>query len=190
MDRLIPSRQAASPRRRRILKRFSRNARGSVAIEFAALALPFSMLVFAVLESGISFAAQQVLSNVADDVARQFRTGQITAATIDEDDLRQYVCNSLEIVVTKGCPGLEIDLRPHDSFAAAAAMTIPFTPAGDLDISKFKIELGKATSKNQLRIFYRWPVMTDFLRKSMSNLPNGKTLHYATVTWQNEGFDD
>jgi hypothetical protein len=32
--------------------------------------------------------------------------------------------------------------------------------------------------------------MTDFMRKSMSNLQGGKTLLYASVTWQNEPFDD
>ena len=41
-----------------------------------------------------------------------------------------------------------------------------------------------------LRVFYRWPVMTDFMSKSMSNLKGGKTLHFASVTWQNEPFDD
>ena len=33
-------------------------------------------------------------------------------------------------------------------------------------------------------------VMTDFLAKSMANLKNNKTLHFASVTWQNEPFDD
>ena len=41
-----------------------------------------------------------------------------------------------------------------------------------------------------LRVFYRWPVITDFMSKAMSNLKGGKTLHFATVTWQNEPFDD
>jgi Flp pilus assembly protein TadG len=54
------------PVRVNALRRFVNNARGSIAIEFAALAIPFSLLVFAILESCISFAAQQVLSNVAD----------------------------------------------------------------------------------------------------------------------------
>lgn len=181
---------AKDERPRGVFRRFTRNAKGSVAIEFAALAIPFSMLVFAVLESSISFAAQQVLTNIADDVARQFRTGQIRTATIDAQELREKICDSLEIVVTKDCPGLEIDLRRHDTFAQAAATRIKFTSTGDIDTTDFKIELGQSMSKNQLRLFYRWPVMTDFLRKSMSNLPDGKTLHYATVTWQNEPFED
>lgn len=177
-----------------ILRHFRRNAKGSVAIEFAMLALPFSMLVFAILESCISFAAQQVLTNITDDVARQFRTGQIKSADIDPttnpEKLREMICGPLQIVVSNGCPGLEIDLRRHDTFAQAAAARVKFKPNGDIDTSDFKIELGQSLSKNQLRVFYRWPVMTDLLRKAMSNLPDGKTLHFATVTWQNEPFDD
>ena len=185
---IILNKEEQPPRRRSILRRFTRNARGSVAIEFAALALPFSLLVFAILESCISFAAQQVLSNVADDVARQFRTGQIKAG-IEDHEVRDIVCNRLEIVVSSNCPGLVIDLKRYDTFAQAAAQRIPFKD-GDLDGDAMGFSPGKAGEINQLRVFYRWPVITDFMRKSMSNLPDGTTLHFASVTWQNEPFDD
>ncbi|TIV71909.1 MAG: pilus assembly protein, partial [Mesorhizobium sp.] len=49
---------------------------------------------------------------------------------------------------------------------------------------------GLAESINMLRVFYKWPVMTDFLAQSMANLKDKKTLHFASVTWQNEPFDD
>ncbi len=45
-------------------------------------------------------------------------------------------------------------------------------------------------SKNMLRVFYRWPVMTDIMRKSMSSLKDNKTLHFSMAVWQNEPFDD
>lgn len=179
---------------RSMFHRFRRSADGNVAIEFAALALPFCLLVFAILESCISFAAQQVMTSVTDDVARKFRTGQIRAADINPTDLqyklRDMICEPLQIVVSKGCPGLEIDLRSHATFKQAADHKVKFQPDGDLDVQDFKIALGDAQSKNQLRVFYRWPVMTDLMRKAMSNLPDGKTLHYATVTWQNEPFEE
>ena len=179
---------------RSMFHRFRRSADGNVAIEFAALALPFCLLVFAILESCISFAAQQVMTSVTDDVARRFRTGQIRAADINPTDLqyklRDMICEPLQIVVSKGCPGLEIDLRSHATFKQAADHKVKFKPDGDLDVKDFKIALGDAQSKNQLRVFYRWPVMTDLMRKAMSNLPDGKTLHYATVTWQNEPFEE
>lgn len=190
----IQDRQGIAPhpprgRARGLLSRFGRDGKGSIAIEFGMLALPFSLLVFAILESSISFAAQQLMSNVTDDVARQFRTGQIKSADITPQQLRTMICDDLQILVSADCPGLEIDLKRYDTFAEAAAKRITFKD-NDIDTTGFSVEPGQSLSKNQLRVFYRWPVMTDLLRKSMSNLGDGKTLHFATVTWQNEPFDD
>jgi Flp pilus assembly protein TadG len=186
-----PSRQATGGWRRSLLGRFVRNRKGSTAIEFTMLAIPFSMLVFAVLESCISFAAQQVMANAADDVARQFRTGQMKVSDFNDPktELRELFCERIQIVVSPGCPGLELDIRSYESFAEAAQERVVFLQ-GDIDTTGFDIAPGPAMSKNMLRAFYRWPVITDFMRKSMANLPDGKTLHFASVTWQNEPFED
>ena len=181
----------AAPRRpRSLIGRFLGNRKGAVAIEFTILAIPFAMLVFAILESCISFAGQQLMSNISDDVARQIRTGQIKAADLSEERLRGLICDELEIIVSAGCPGLEVDLREFQTFEQAAALRIEFTADGDIDTSDFEVAPGRSMTKNTLRVFYRWPVMTDFMRRSMSNLKDGKTLHFASVTWQNEPFDD
>ncbi len=177
------------PWRRRLLLPFLKDRRGSTAIEFAMLALPFSALVFAILESCISFAGQQVLSNAAEDVARQIRTGQVKAAAITETSLKTMICDRIKIMVSTGCPGLIVDLREYDTFADAAKERIKLTN-GDIDQTGFDVKPGKSQTKNMLRVFYRWPVVTDFMRKWMSNLKDGTTLHFASVTWQNEPFDD
>lgn len=174
------------------LQRFARNSDGAIAIEFAALALPFSLLVFAILESCISFAGQQLLMNATDNVARQFRTGQIRPADVEANKnlVRNKICEQLQIVVTTGCPGLLVDLKNYTTFSQAAAVKIKYTSDDDIDDTGFDIKPGKSGTINQLRAFYRWPVMTDLLRKSMSNLKGGNTLHFASVTWQNEPFED
>lgn len=174
---------------RSFLSRFLQDKKGSTAIEFVALAIPFCLLVFAILESCISFAAQQVMANATDDIARQLRTGQIRAATLTKETLHDMICGQLEIMVSDGCPGLEVDLRKFDSFADAAKVRIKITD-GKIDTTGFDVKPGGAMTRNMLRVFYPWPVMTDLMRKSMSNLNNGKTLHFATATWQNEPFDD
>ncbi|MCG6114375.1 MAG: pilus assembly protein [Mesorhizobium sp.] len=183
------SREKPAGWRRSLLSRFVRNRKGSTAIEFTLLAIPFSMLVFAVLESSISFAAQQVMANAADDIARQFRTGQIKADDFSKQEVRDLICGRMQIVVSPGCPGLEVDFRSYATFAEAAQVRVRFQN-GDLVTSDFDILPGDSMSKNMLRVFYRWPVITDFMRKSMANLPDGKTLHFASVTWQNEPYED
>ncbi|MCO5160860.1 MAG: pilus assembly protein [Mesorhizobium sp.] len=183
------SKQRAVTRKRRFL----RDRNGNVAIEFSLLAIPFSLLVFAILESCISFAGSQLLANATDNVARQLRTGQVKAAGLTEASVKQLICDQIDILVASGCPGLKIDLRQYSTFKDAAAMKIVYVGSGsekELATTNFAFNPGKSMTKNMLRVFYEWPVMTDFMRKAMSNLKGGKTLHFASMTWQNEPFDD
>ncbi|WP_292550370.1 TadE/TadG family type IV pilus assembly protein [Mesorhizobium sp.] len=174
--------------------RFRGDRRGSTALEFAMLAVPFALLVFAILESCISFAGQEVMANITDDVARQLRTGQVRQANVTEATLKAMICGRLEIMVAKDCPGLEVDLRAYPSFAAAAQAGFKIQD-GEIELTgtdpaAFTVAPGLAESINMLRVFYKWPVMTDFMAKSMANLKDGNTLHFASMTWQNEPFDD
>ncbi|WP_430682284.1 TadE/TadG family type IV pilus assembly protein [Mesorhizobium australafricanum] len=174
---------------------FFSDRRGSTAMEFAMLAIPFALLVFAILESCISFAGQEVMANITDDVARQLRTGQLQKSNVTESSIKQLICGRLEIMVAKDCPGLLVDLREYPSFADAATAGFKIVD-GDIVLTQGTgsttptVSPGLAESINMLRVFYKWPVMTDFLAKSMANLKDGKTLHFASVTWQNEPFDD
>jgi Flp pilus assembly protein TadG len=172
-----------------LTRRFLRDRRGATAIEFVALALPFCLLVFAILESCLSFAGQEVLANATDDIARRFRTGQ-DKAPITETVLKGKICDRIAFIAPGDCSAnLTVDLRQFTTFADAAKLRIVITN-GDINTSDFKVDLGKAGTKNMLRTFYRWPVITDLMKSSMSNLNDGKTLHFATATWQNEPFDD
>lgn len=187
-------------RRPGFLRKFRRDTKGSVAIEFSMLILPFALLTFAILETCISFAAQTVMANAADDVARQLRTGQLkagnTAAERSElvDRIKDLICDPLEIIVSKECPGLLIDLRSFDKFSDADQYgfvingdRVVLTP-GNIREEDFAIDPGPTMSKNMLRVFYKWPVVTDFFSKYMANVDGGKTLHFASFVWQNEPF--
>jgi len=172
--------------------RFRKDRRGSVAIEFTALAVPFALLVFAILESCIAFAGQQLIANATDDIARQIRTGQagFRAADLTETSLKQAICGRIGMLAGSDCmDNLVVDLREFTLFADAAKLRVKVNN-GVLDTTGFTVKPGKSMTKNTLRVFYRWPVITDFMRKSMSNLADGKTLLFATATWQNEPFDD
>ena len=175
---------------------FFSDRRGSTAMEFAMLAIPFALLVFAILESCISFAGQEVMANITDDVARQLRTGQLKKANVTQDSIKQLICDKMAIIVANSCADrLLVDLKEYTTFADAAAAGFKIVN-GDIVLTQgtnsatFGVSPGLAESKNMLRVFYKWPVMTDFMAKQMANLNGGNTLHFASVTWQNEPFDD
>ncbi|PSJ57897.1 TadE/TadG family type IV pilus assembly protein [Pseudaminobacter soli (ex Li et al. 2025)] len=193
----LSARKSGKRARRGLLGLFLRDASGATAIEFAMLAIPFTMLVFAILESCVSYTAQQVVSGAADDVARQFRTGQLKPDANNQAvvaaKVREMICGRLEVMVAKGCPNLFIDLRQFATFADALNIKTKLTGTGsdrDLDTSDFGINPGLAKTRNMLRVYYKWPVITDFMRASMSNIKGGKILLAATAIWQNEPFEN
>ncbi|WP_214471504.1 TadE/TadG family type IV pilus assembly protein [Mesorhizobium sp. dw_380] len=182
--------------RARFFRRFVRDRRGSTALEFALLALPFALLVFAILESCISFAGQEVMANITDDVARQLRTGQLRPADVAGSKLTTLICGKLQIIVSTDCPNqLLVDLRQYQTFADAALAGFKIQN-GDVVLMQgtssqtFANSPGPTETRNMLRVFYKWPVMTDLMARSMANLNGGRTLHFASVTWQNEPFDN
>ncbi|MEQ1955758.1 TadE/TadG family type IV pilus assembly protein [Mesorhizobium sp. CN2-181] len=170
-----------------LFRRFLVDARGATAVEFAMLALPFSVMLFVILESCISFAGSQVLANAADDVARQLRTGQIR--TIDETTLKQKVCDQIAIIVANNCPGLYVDLRNFTTFASAQTVK-KYMLSEDLNKNDFKVELGGPQTINMLRLYYKWPLITDNISELLQNGKEGKTVHFAAVIWKNEPFNN
>lgn len=164
-----------------------RDRRGATAIEFAILALPLFLLIFAVLETTVSFTAEQVMANSMDRLARQIRTGQIVPAETDQAAFRQMICEDIDIFVAAGCPDLHFDLQSYASFDDVPT-SIPFSGPGEIDTSGFKYAPGGAGSINNLRIIYEWPVYTDLMKSRIAGLDDGRVLLYTTTTWQNEPF--
>jgi Flp pilus assembly protein TadG len=167
--------------------RFRANKRGTVAIEFALIALPFFLMMFAIIEVSLSFAAQEVMANATDDVSRQLRTGQLKATDVSGTKLKTLICGKL-LMPASGCPDLVVDLQTYTAFNKVP-LTVPLTSAGDVDSTGFKNAPGGASTINQLRVFYRWPIFTDLMKTRIESIKGqGKTLLFSTATWRNEPY--
>ncbi|MCT7374524.1 TadE/TadG family type IV pilus assembly protein [Chelativorans salis] len=164
----------------KLLRRFCKDRRGSTAIEFAILALPFFVVLFAILEMCVSFAAQQVITNATDEIGRKYRTGELKPADINQQELRAMLCERISVIVSNDCPGLNFDLQSFETFQSISdelkRNPIPST---------YKYLPGEALTKNMLRVFYEWPVMTNI----MAARAGDTALLFATTTWQNEPFN-
>lgn len=168
-------------------RRLAGDRRGATAIEFAILAIPFIMLVFAVLESAVSFTAEQVMANATDKLARKIRTGEIKPATTDQAAFRALLCADIAVFVPAGCPNLKFDLQSYAKFSDVPK-SIPYSSPGVIDASGFKYAPGGAGTINNLRVIYEWPVITDIMKSKLAGLKDGKILLYTSTTWQNEPF--
>lgn len=184
------------------LREFLRSRDGTAAIEFALLAIPYFLIVFAIIETFVAFTAEQVVSNAVDTLSRQIRTGQITAANTTSQQFRQAFCNQISVLIT--CSSTEVqtpaslylDVESYSSFASMPT-TIPrkssTDPYSDLSTTGFTFTPGGAKSLNMVRAYYRWQIITDLLRPYLTNVhpTDGSASVYlivATAAFQNENY--
>jgi Flp pilus assembly protein TadG len=166
------------------LRHMQRCRDGAAAIEFAMLALPFFAVIFAILETFVAMIAEQVLANATDKMARQLRTGQISK-TITEAEFRSQLCAEIAVIIrcTEGeikvPTRLYVDLRSFTDFDKMPSKLAfkSHSTGRDIDTSGFSFSPGGPGTKNMLRVYYRWPVVTDFVRPYLTNIkPAGNSL--------------
>lgn len=197
----------APARRRGAFRAFLRSRDGTAAIEFAILAIPYFMLVFAILESFIAFTGEQLVANATDTLARKLRTGQITynlgrGTDMTEAQFRKAFCDEVSLLIK--CSATEIatpqklylDVRRFQTFADIPK-TLPRVSAAtfaDLDTSSFRYSPGGPNTINMLRAYYRWQIITDLVRPYITTIrpADGSLptdfLIVATAAFQNEKY--
>jgi Flp pilus assembly protein TadG len=168
-----------------LVRRFGRERKGSTAIEFALLAMPFFAIMFAILETSLSFATQQLLANATDRISRDVRTGNLKVADLSGTKLKDRVCGYIALMAPDNCPGLSVDIKNYKEFADVPT-AVPWGGAGTINQTGFAVTPGGPGTINHLRVFYLFPVFTDFVRAYSGS--GGKTLLLATATWRNEPF--
>lgn len=192
--------QRTEGRRGGLLRRLAGDREGVAAIEFAMLAIPFFLLAFAIIEMCVAYAAEQLLDHAVDDMARKLRTGQITFASqgatdMNADEFREAFC--AEIAIMMGCnERLYLDVQEFNDFDDMP-LGVPRedgAPFGNLEDGEFGFSPGDGNSKNMLRAYYRWPVVTNLIRPFVTNIrPEGEGLPsdyliIGTAAFQNEAF--
>lgn len=182
---------------------FSSDRRGTTAIEFGLIMVPFLGLLLGIFQIGILFFTSEGLDGAVEDAARNIYTGQAQAANITTADAFRttYLCPASGPRLLPSfidCTKLIIDVRTATSFASAdtaldfykTASTNQFCP-------------GPPGSTVIVRVAYPMPVIipiiigtntqsVGILRAGMVNdvpgNPGWKQLLLGTAVFVNEPF--
>ncbi|MHA7969354.1 TadE/TadG family type IV pilus assembly protein [Rhizobium sp. CAU 1783] len=199
---------AKSGRRRRPLwRRMLKSRDGAAAIEFAILAIPYFLIIFATIETFVAFTAEQLVSTAVNNLARELRTGNITynlgrSTDMTNVQFRAAFCDEVSILIT--CSDAEIatpsqlylDVRTFPTFGdiPTSIPRVSSAQFADIDPSSFAFTPGGAKSINMVRALYRWKVMTDLVRPYITTIrpADGSMptdfLIVATTAFQNEAY--
>ncbi|MBY5587427.1 TadE/TadG family type IV pilus assembly protein [Rhizobium leguminosarum] len=199
--------RAFAPFRFLRLRALARSRDGAAAIEFALLAIPYFLVIFAILETFVAFAAEELVSNGVDTMSRRMRTGQITynlgrTTDMNQAQFRQAFCDEISILIR--CSATEVatpsklylDVQTFSTFSAIPT-TIPKVSTdkyADINTAAFKYAPGGAGTINMLRAYYRWEITADLVRPYITTIrPTDASmprqyLIVGTSAFQNEQY--
>ncbi|MGE5536475.1 MAG: TadE/TadG family type IV pilus assembly protein [Acidobacteriota bacterium] len=167
----------------RAARRFARDQKAIAAVEFSFIAAPFFALLFAILETGIVFFAQQTFETGMADAARLIMTGQ--APTLEK--FKQTICNQTFLPNCEA--SISVSVKTYATFADTTdADTAPPMKDGKVDNDKLPFELGDASSIVVAQAYYQWPIAVPLL-DDLANLNGNQRLLVATSVFRNEPYN-
>jgi Flp pilus assembly protein TadG len=170
---------------KRQLRRFRRNRRGSAALEFALVAPLFFGMLFAILETGLMFFADQTLETATQDVSRLVFTGQAQNAGYTQAQFKDQVCARIHALFN--CDAITYDVQTFASFSSVDTTT-PINTTTNQYVPTNKFDVGGPGDVVLVRVFYEWPLYVTALGFDLSNLGDGKRLLVATAAFRNEPY--
>ncbi len=166
--------------------KFIRHQSGSVAVEFAMIALPFFLFIFALIETALIIFSSIGLDIALGEAARQIRTGQVQAAGLTRAQFQQLVCDN--------APGyfdcadkLKVDVRRFDNFSSTSFVN-PTDADGKL-ILNFSFDPGGPSDIVLARAFYVWNISAP-IGVGLANMDGNNRLLSSSAAFRNEPYNE
>ena len=167
----------------RLVARFGRARDGATTIEFAFVAIPFLLLIFAIIELGLVFLVSVTLENAVIDTGRTIRTGEVQTSGGTAATFKTAMCAQMSWVGASCSSALSIDVRTFTGFSttgSALSAAKPATPCWDP---------GGPGSIVLVRAYYNWPLITPLMQTGLQSA-GGKRMIAAASSFSNEPYSD
>jgi Flp pilus assembly protein TadG len=165
-----------------LLRRFSRAQDGAAAVEFAFVIIPFLLLVFAIIELGLTFLVSLSLENAMMNVDRQIRTGDLQTNGGTAVTFRSAVCGEMSWLGGNCQSSIILDVQVLPSFAQTSSV-----PPVKLD--KPCWNPGGPNSIVLVRGYYKWPLITPLMQQAVEGSPGDRRVAFAAV-FTNEPYSE
>ena len=173
----------------RVFRRFARAKRGSAALEFAIVAMPFFLLTIGLAEVSMIGFAQTSLDLGVSEVARQIRTGQAQMGGLGQGDIEEQICDEINNFVILECQGnLFLDVDRFNSFVDADNSENNPIQNGEFQDSGFGYTPGAPSDIVVVRAYYRWKILTPMFESVFQNVSGGERILVSTMMFRNEPY--
>ena len=170
----------------RFLRSWIKTEKGSTAIEFSMLAMPFIYILIGTMEIGLMFASNSVLDGATNEAARMIRTGQIQQSGGDPKELfEDKLCEKASALLD--CSRFQVEVVEMDHFSDYASYAATYDEDGNPEPRGFTP--GGVNSVNLVRVYYRYHLATPLIGQFLANGPNNTRMMISTVVLETEPYD-
>jgi Flp pilus assembly protein TadG len=163
--------------------------RGSVAIEFAQIGIPFIFMTVAIIELSLFFAAANMLESGVNESARMIKIGQLQQQTErpQEEVYREALCSNLAILIKCSDVDIEVVEITDGEFTSAD----DFAPVYDEDGRLVPREFNASGSEGVvlIRAATRYRLLTPLFSRIFSREPDQTIPLISTVVMKIEPYD-
>lgn len=169
------------------LRRWWRREDGVTAVEFALVAVPMFTMIMGILEMSLYFASGNILEGAAQEGGRRIRTGQVQAAEDPELAFKNFVCDSVGIMMDCTKINYQVIHVADDSFSTAENTEPEYDENGDLVPQPF--DAGNSSDVILIRAHYKWEFLTPFVGALLAgSLSQNYASHLTTVVLKTEPY--
>lgn len=173
----------------RFFGRWFGDKRGTTAVEFSLVGIPFMLMIIGTAEMALMFTAQSVLQEATYTASRLVRTGQLQK--MEEGDpqeaFRDAVCDFAELLIP--CDRIQFQVEEVPSFGDAEDLPPPeFDEDGNLEDQGF--DPGGENSVILIRVAYNYPIVTPLMQPILTNNGGLTRTMISTIVLQNEPYQE
>ncbi len=164
----------------RVLRRFKRDRKGSTAVEFALVLVPFLLLTVGTLEIALIHLSRSALTVAVEDTSRQIKTGE--GACLTATDFIADFCTNLAFSTGNCSNNTKVVVQELADFNST-----PTSINDDFDDIVSDVDNGTSDSIMALQVFHRWEVIVPLLDNALGG-DDGELILVSNLAFRNEPF--
>ena len=175
----------------RRLRDFARDRAGTAAIEFAFVAFPFLLMLFAVIELALVFLLSTSLEAAGERASREIRTGQFQTASQTAANFKTKVCGGMTWLAGNCSTALSVDVRTYTSYSLVQPLSPVKTVDGKQVFDDAEIQFATNIPPSTIvvvRSYYKWPLISPLMNQGLVRLDGGIALVSSTQTFMTEPY--
>jgi Flp pilus assembly protein TadG len=186
------SRLRLHPAARRPRRKFGRDDRGTTAIEFGFVGIPFLMMCFGIITVGLHFLTTYSLENAVERAGRLIRTGQAQQGNMTAGEFKQQICDQVASYID--CQSkMRVFVQSWSDFSSVTPQSCigpdgNLAPASGAAADKISDSSGGASAVVLVTACYEWELASRLPFMRIGKMQNGSALIQAATTFRTEPY--